>query len=300
MKDFSALKEILDDSRIAYSEKEYFSSISTFRVGGKIALTIFPGSDAELISVLDCLRNSGIEPFVAGRCSNILPDDDTYDGVVIKTDKVNRYYAAEDTIYAQCGLSTNKLCAVAMENSIDGFTDFYGIPGSVGGLLHNNGGAFGSSAEDIFVRGAFYDFDSGKMCELTREDMCFSYRNSILMSRRMFAVSAVFKGKPGRREDIAERMSRTAERRRETQPLEYPSAGSVFLRPEGDFAGRLIEECGLKGCSVGGAEVSVKHAGFIVNKGGATSSDIRTLIDHIKKTVYERFGVMLRCEIDIL
>ena len=209
---------------------------------------------------------------------------------------------ASDTVLvtAQCGIGLGSLARRLAEDSLTGFEFASGIPGTLGGALFMNAGAYGGEMKDVVTSVTAISADGSQLRTFTNEEMQFSYRHSTLQENGFIALSATLALAKGNREEILEQMRELATKRNTKQPVQYPSAGSTFKRPEGYFAGRLIEDAGLKGVSVGGAEVSTLHAGFVINKGGATATDILELIRLIQNTVYDKFGVSLEPEVRII
>jgi UDP-N-acetylmuramate dehydrogenase len=205
----------------------------------------------------------------------------------------------ETTIYCEAGASLKALCMFALENSLSGLEFAYGIPGTLGGAVYMNAGAYGGEMKDVLYSVNHIDND-GNNGTLNKENLDLGYRHSAYTNNGFVITSAVIKLTKADKKDIKEAMDDKLQRRKDKQPLEYPSAGSTFKRPEGYFAGALIEDCGLKGYTVGGAQVSEKHAGFVINKGGATATDVMTLISDVQRIVKEKHGVTLETEVKIV
>ncbi len=271
------------------------SRYSSFRIGGSADLYILPRSEDELACVLSLLAESGIKTLVTGNMTNLLFSDEGYRGAVVSLKRMCAVSVRGNTVTAEAGASLSSVADTARRNSLSGFEPLFGIPGTVGGAVFMNAGAFGSSVSDILVSSRY--IKDGGTFTLKKEDHAFSYRDSAYRTLGGTIISASFELTPGDGGEISRRMSEIIAKRSASQPLDMPSAGSVFKRPEGHFAGKLIEDAGLKGFSCGGAQVSVKHAGFIVNAGGATAADVKALIAAIKKRVYEDSGVRLEEEI---
>jgi len=274
---------------------------TSFKCGGNASLLIIPDSIGGIKMIIDFCREKGIEPLVIGNGSNLLVADGGIDGVVIKIgSKIsNIALLDETTIFCEAGASMKSLCMFALENSLSGLEFAYGIPGTLGGAVYMNAGAYGGEMKDVLHSCMHID----KNCEfgsLDKELLDLGYRRSAYTDNGYTILSATLKLKKAGKEEIKEAMDDKLRRRKEKQPLEYPSAGSTFKRPEGYFAGALIEQSGLKGYTVGGAQVSEKHAGFVINKGGATATDIITLIRDVQDKVYENFGVKLETEVKII
>ena len=275
------------------------SSRSSFKIGGDADLAVFPRDTGELEYVLAYLKDSEIPYIVVGNGSNILFEDEGYRGCVIFTEKMNAVTVAGNGITAGAGASFTALAVTAKNASLTGLEFAYGIPGSVGGACVMNAGAYGGEVAQVLDSCTLYDAEKCELRTLTKDEMGLSYRHSILSENKdLICVSATFTLKEGKKDEIDAVMRDLMQRRITKQPLEYPSAGSVFKRPAPDlFVGKMIEDSGLKGYTVGGARVSEKHAGFIVNVGGATARDVLDLVEHIKGVVRANYGVELECEI---
>lgn len=274
---------------------EPLAKYSSFRTGGKAANIIFPESTEEFVTALR--ENPGAA--VLGNLSNTLVLDGGIDGTVIITTKLNSVSVNGNTVTAAAGASLTSVAVAARDASLAGCEFLYGIPGTVGGGVFMNAGAYGGEIGDIIENAVVFTPD-GKVTTLSKDDLDLGYRTSKLQSTRYILLSAAFSLQSGNKEVISSAMDDLMNRRMTTQPLDKPSCGSTFKRPAGNFAGKLISDCGLKGMSVGGAQVSEKHAGFIVNSGGATSRDILDLVQLVKKTVFEKTGVLLEEEIRII
>lgn len=271
----------------------------SMKVGGRAKRILIPESIPQLAAAVRAEAESGGRYVVMGNCSNVIFPDTGFDGTVILTGCVKGMRSAGCTLTAACGETLSALSRAACNAGIAGFEFCYGIPGTVGGGIFMNAGAYGGEISGIFLRGVFLDKELREVT-LEKGEMDFGYRKSVLAQNGYILLSAEFAGTPGESGAIREKTEGFMRARRQKQPLEYPSCGSAFKRPEGHYAGALIEQCGLKGVSVGGAYVSEKHAGFIVNKGGATASDVIALIKLVRDTVYERTGIMLEPEIRVI
>lgn len=292
------LLEALKTRGIAVRENCLLSVYSSFRVGGVARAIAIPDTRERLVDALNLARASGVRFSVFGNASNVVFADEGYEGLVIFTGECKSYYLHDGSIYADAGVSLGKLSMLACERGLAGGEFLFGIPGTVGGGIFMNAGAFGGSMADICIASEFWNSETGEIGRLLGEEHRFSYRTSAYEVHPEWVIlGAYFLFGAGDSAEIRAKMEDYLGRRKTTQPLEYPSAGSVFKRPEGHFAGKLIEDCGLKGYTVGGAQVSQKHAGFIVNVGGATAADIRALVLHIQRTVERETGVSLECEI---
>lgn len=277
------------------SKNELMRSHTTFKIGGPAKFFLEATSKLAIWETLKTLNCHDIAPLIIGNGSNLVFPDNGYDGVVLKI-SCNSIQVIDNHIYAEAGALLSAIASVAQKHSLTGFEFAHGIPGSLGGAVVMNAGAYGGEISDV-LENSSYVTPSG-ITTLQNEEHKFGYRESIYKSHPEFTVqAAVLKLQPGNAELISAKMRELAEKRRDKQPLEFPSAGSVFKRPVGYFAGALIEQCGLKGYSIGGAEVSKKHAGFIINRGNATAEDVKKLVAHIQNTVLKETGVSLECEI---
>lgn len=274
---------------------------STFRIGGAADIAIFPQSVQMLCRVLALLKDKNIPTLVIGNASNVVFSDEGYRGAVVFTGKCREVKTEDDRIVADVGISLSALSVIARDAELSGLEFAFGIPGTLGGAVYMNAGAYGGSMSDVCISSTYYDLKTCQIGRLIGSEQAFDYRTSVYQKHPEWIVlGATLELQKGNREAIAETMGKYKEKRHATQPLEKPNAGSVFKRPEGHFAGKLIEDCGLKGLTVGGAQVSQKHAGFIVNIGGATCEDVKRLIEQIRATVLQQTGVDLECEIKFL
>lgn len=272
---------------------------TTFKIGGKADIFCVPESIQELEGILNVLKNANVKPLIVGNGSNMLISDKGIRGVVVKIgEKMSNIEISGNIICAEAGAILPKISAAALKNSLTGFECFSGIPGSLGGAIYMNSGAYGAEMSQIVREALCINSDCG-LVTLKKEEMDFGYRKSVFTGGEYVIVSAVLELESGEYEKIDEKIKELTKARREKQPLNFPSAGSVFKRPQGFFAGKLIEDSGLKGFRIGGAEISEKHAGFIINTGSATAADVLELIEYAKKKVYENFGVMLEPEIKL-
>ena len=289
----------LKDMKIEYRKDEAVARYSTFKIGGISAFALFPISADELCMAINSARECGVKYEVIGNASNILFAFDRYEGALIFTSKIAECKIDGDRIYAGAGVTLPHLSAVAKKAGLSGLEFACGIPGRIGGSVYMNAGAHGGAISDVLEYSDAFD---AKRCErLCIVDHKFDYRNSIYMQNKdLICLGASFKLTKSSENEIEEKMRQNTEKRKASQPLEYPSAGSYFKRPEGDFAGRLIEVCGLKGVRVGDAEVSEKHAGFIINRGNATYLDVLELEEKIKERVMSAYGVMLCREVRLI
>ena len=273
---------------------------TTFRIGGPADYYLCPHSTEELQKILQICRENKLEFFILGNGSNLLVSDKGYRGVVIQLWKNFSDIETEDnTITVKAGTLLSKVAAEALEESLTGMEFASGIPGTMGGAVMMNAGAYGGEMKDI-IREVTVLTREGELLTLSKEEMNFGYRTSVVKEKGYVVISAVLQLRKGDREEIRKVMDELKERRVTKQPLDMPSAGSTFKRPEGYFAGKLIMEAGLRGFSVGGAQISEKHCGFVVNKGDATAADVLGLIGEVQKRVQEKFGVALEPEVKFL
>ena len=270
---------------------------TSFRCGGNASVLVIPDCVETLKKIIDFCNLKSVKPLIIGNGSNLLVSDNGINGVVIKigSDISKIELLDETTIRCEAGASLKSLCMFALENSLSGLEFAYGIPGTLGGAVYMNAGAYGGEMKDVLVSTTHID-SNGEFGELTQENLKLVYRGSAYTDNDYTIVSAVMKLKKADKKDIKEAMDDKLQKRKDKQPLEYGSAGSTFKRPTGYFAGALIEQSGLKGYTVGGAQVSEKHAGFVINKDNATATDVINLIRDVQKIVYEKHGVMLETE----
>ena len=288
---------------LALYENEPMSAHCSFRIGGPVRALAVPQDVTGLTQICYLLKKHELAPYILGNGTNILfPDEGLKDLFMISTEKLTKLFLLPDgAIYAEAGVPLSRLAGFAQQNGLAGLEFASGIPGSVGGGLMMNAGAYGGELKDVVESVVFQFLPEQALYELTREQCAFGYRSSYFQKTPgCVIVSAVFRPEKGEPGAIAEKMRELNAKRREKQPLDLPSAGSAFRRPEGHFAAALIDEAGLKGYTVGGAQVSEKHAGFVVNIGGATSHDVHELMKHIRRTVYEHSGVVLEPEMILL
>ena len=288
---------------LALYENETMAAHCSFHIGGPVRAMAVPQDVSSLTRISYLLKKQELAPFILGNGTNILfPDEGLKDLFIISTGKLtNMFLLPDGAIYAEAGISLSKLSSFAQQNGLTGLEFASGIPGSVGGGLVMNAGAYGGELRDAVESVVIYFLPEQALYELTNEQCAFSYRKSLFQTMPGCVIlSAVFRLEKGEPEAIAEKMRDFNQRRREKQPLDLPSAGSAFKRPEGGYAAALIDGAGLKGCTVGGAQVSEKHAGFVVNIGGATSHDVYELMMRVRRTVYEHSKVVLEPEMILL
>jgi len=286
-------------------ENEPLSQHTTFRVGGPARLFLAPRTAAELAAALEGCHEAGVRPLFLGNGSNLLVSDKGYGGVVLSMGEYARLSFEEGRVYASGGALLSKVSAAALEHGLTGLEFAGGIPGSAGGAAVMNAGAYGGEMAQAVEFVDVLDLEGGP--RRVPADACgFAYRHSAFSGGELLVTGVCFRLTPGDREEIRAKMSDLSQRRREKQPLEYPSAGSTFKRPaplaDGTpvYAAALIDQCGLKGLTVGGAQVSEKHAGFIINRGGATFDDVLRLIGQVRETVLKQTGVELELEVKLI
>ena len=273
------------------------SRVTSFHIGGNADLAVYPADAEAFAYALDAVVQAGVPYTVIGNGSNTLVRDGGFRGVVFVTTDMRRVTIAGTRLTGGCGVLLGSVGTNASRAGLAGAEFANGIPGTLGGAVYMNAGAYGGQLADIVCETVCYDLDAKQVLHLDNAAQHFGYRHSVFMEKNYIILSATLQLTKDEPDAIRARMNDDLARRREKQPLEYPSAGSVFKRPEGHFAGKLIEDAGLKGLRVGGAEVSPKHAGFIVNVGGATARDVLELIERIREKVYAMSGVTLECEI---
>ncbi len=280
---------------------EQMSLHTSFRTGGPCGIRLSPESTEQVILTIKKCEELNIPFVVLGNGTNVLvPDEGIQKAVIIIGDKMSGFELLEDnTIRFSAGANLVSLCRFALENELSGLEFAFGIPGTLGGAVYMNAGAYGGEMKDVLTEITHLTPDM-KVETVSAEDAELSYRHSVYKNNGCIILGGKVRLKPDNRDNIKARMDDFLGRRKDKQPLEYPSAGSTFKRPEGYFAGALIEQCNLKGKSVGGAQVSEKHAGFVINKGGATSTDILKLIELVSETVKNETGVTLEPEVIVL
>lgn len=270
-----------------------------FRVGGPADILVTPVNEEQVVNTLKLCREYNVPYFILGNGSNILVKDGGISGVVIKFNKLNKITTEGNCVTAQSGALLKDVSKAALENNLRGFEFACGIPGSIGGAVFMNAGAYDGEMAHVIKSARVID-ENCNIKNLTKEELELGYRSSIVMKKRYVVIEATVELESGEYASIKDKIDDLTNRRESKQPLEYPSAGSTFKRPEGYFAGKLIQDSGLKGFSIGGAAVSEKHSGFVINKGGATAKDVLDVIAHVQKTVKENFDVELHTEVRII
>lgn len=277
--------------------EEPMSRHTTFRIGGEAACFIRISSEEQLQKLIPYFENVGVEYFVLGKGSNLLVGDKGYPGVILQiSDACQQIEAEGNRLQVQAGAALSKVALFAMERGLEGLEFAAGIPGTVGGGVVMNAGAYGGEMKQV-VESVRVLSSEGEILTLDNDTMEFGYRTSIIRNRNFIVLSVTFRLREGNREEIRARIEDFQKRRMEKQPLNYPSAGSTFKRPEGYFAGKLIMDAGLRGFQIGDARVSDKHCGFVVNVGKATARDVTDVIEEVQEKVRERFGVSLEREV---
>ena len=291
-------QEILEDNRIL--EAELMSRHTTFRIGGPADFFLVPENADEIKKIIAVCKEKNVPYFILGNGSNLLVSDRGYRGVVIQLNRNFGEVKVEGTeIHASAGALLSTIAVAARRASLTGFEFAGGIPGTLGGAVVMNAGAYGGEMKDVLRKVMVMD-QSGKVFEIPAEELQMGYRTSIIKTAGYIVLGAVLSLKEGNLEEIKMLTRKLSEQRTSKQPLEYPSAGSTFKRPEGYFAGKLIMDSGLRGYRVGGAQVSEKHCGFVINTGDATAEDVRSLMKHVTEIVYAKFGVTLEPEVKFL
>lgn len=289
------------ETEILFSENEMLSAHTTFKIGGPAEVFASPQNAGQVSAAVRFCKENGVKLFPLGKGSNLLVSDEGASGIVLHfgRDMSKMRLLDEETIYCEAGASLAKLCGFALENSLTGLEFAYGIPGSVGGAVFMNAGAYGGEIKDVILSAEHID-ENGERGVFEGNALEMSYRHSVYSSKKYIITSAVFRLKKGDKAEIKAKMDELLGKRFDKQPMDKPSAGSTFKRPEGAFASALIDQCGLKGFTVGGAQVSEKHAGFVINKGGATCADVLELIKQVQDKVKTDTGFTLEPEVEIL
>ncbi len=299
MDKYKGLEEILSKDSIKYNEP--MKKHTTMKVGGPCDCMVEPSSIEEIQKVLEYVKENNIKYYIIGNGSNLLVKDEGVHALIIKiANKFSGFEVNGEYIKAYSGCSVPKLSQIAKENSLSGLEFACGIPGSVGGGIRMNAGAYGSEMVNVVEKVGFLD-ENGNLKEIDGKDAHFTYRHSMFVDNPQYVVVyAIYKLVKGNKEEISKIMEENMNSRKQKQPIEYPNFGSVFKRPEGYFVGKLVDDCGLKGYKIGGAQVSTKHSGFMINIGDATCKDVLDLIEYVKEKVYEKFNVKLQEEVVIL
>ena len=293
---YRKMLKYIDKDAIYLSEP--MSKHTSFKVGGIADIFICATTEEQVKDVLKLVKQENIPLFILGNGSNLIVKDGGIRGIVLKI-ALEDCKIIQNEIHASSGLLLSKLSNIALDNELTGLEFASGIPGTLGGAIKMNAGAYSGEMKDIVASTRYINLE-GNVFEILNNDHKFGYRDSIFKNKNYIILSSIIKLQKGEKESIKNRITELTKSRTSKQPLSYPSAGSVFKRPEGDFAARLIEDSGLKGFSIGGAQVSDLHAGFIINKGNATTQDILQLIEYIKNAVYEKSKVKLETEVIVV
>lgn len=289
------LESILGSENVKYNEP--MSKHTTFKVGGIADIFITVDSKEKLLKTLEMLKNEKIT--IIGNGSNLLVTDEGIRGIVLKY-TANTCEINDTIVKVDSGMTNARFANALLNKELTGYEFAAGIPGTIGGAIVMNAGAYGREMKDVVLETEFLDFETNEIRIFKNEELNFEYRKSIFENKKGIILSATFKFEHGNKNEIDEKMKEYAQKRRDTQPLDMPSAGSTFKRGNGFITAKLIDEAGLKGYSIGGAEISTKHAGFIVNKGKATAKDIIDLIKYVQKEIYQKFGEKIEPEIKII
>ncbi len=296
----TALERFAGERGIPARPHAPLSACTTFRIGGPAGLLCEPESESQLIALLGEIRRLGVRCYLLGNGSNVLFADEGFDGVVVRTARALNGMAREgDSLVAGAGVLLTRVCAAARDAGLAGMEFAYGIPGTVGGAVYMNAGAYGGEMRDVLASARFLD-ETGRVRELPASELALGYRTSVFERRPWCVLSARFALHAGDSAAIGAAMEEYMARRKAKQPLELPSAGSTFKRPVGAYAGALIDQCGLRGFRVGDAAVSEKHCGFVVNLGQATCRDVLRLTDEVCRIVKEKTGFVLEKEIRVV
>jgi UDP-N-acetylmuramate dehydrogenase len=303
---YQKLKELLRENQIMIEEP--LAKHTTFQIGGPADYLVLPDSISQVSSLVKLCNKENMPFYILGKGSNLLVSDNGYRGLIIKIGQEFSQISVEESdttiagkylVKAQAGIMLSKMANEIAEHSLEGFEFASGIPGTLGGAVTMNAGAYGGEMKDSIVCVVVAD-SAGNILELNKEELKLGYRRSIIQDNHYIVLEAAFAFPKGKKEEIRNKMNDLNARRKEKQPLEYPSAGSTFKRPEGYFAGKLIMDAGLSGFKVGNAQVSEKHCGFVINIGGASASEVRALINEVITIVNHKFGVMLEPEVKLL
>lgn len=284
---------------VKYKENYNLSAISPVRIGAKTQFLVYPDSEEKLIIVVRFLRNNKIKHKILGRMSNVLPPDETYEGVIVRTDLLSQISCKGTSVDVSCGVSLPHIAKLTADAGLSGFEELSGIPGSVGGAILSNAGAFGREIADTLTKIRVFNLDTSEIEQI--KEISFDYRFCGLDRDRFVILSSKFSLSRSNSVTANELIQRYREKRMATQPVGQASLGSTFKRPGKEvYAAKLIDDCGLKGMSIGGAKISEKHAGFIVNKGGSTAADYLALAEYARERVFEKFAINLEKEIEII
>ena len=291
--------EILNRYKDRCKVNEDLSKYHTFRIKGSADIVLLPESKDELVDMLHFCRLNNYKYTIIGNGSNIIFNNGIYSGILITTKNMKNIIIDENNIYCECGAPLPLVAMKALNAELSGLEKLSGIPATLGGAIIMNAGAYGSEIKDVLVSACVCDKDNN-IYDLSKNELDMSYRHSIIKDKELIVLSCVLKLHKGDREKMKETMDMCKSKRLSSQPLEYPSAGSIFKRDEEYFPGKLIDDLGLKGFSIGGAAISEKHANFLINKNNATAEDLKNLILYIQKEVYDKYKVNLKTEVEFI
>lgn len=298
-KTFNNLVKIINNS-VCIKRNENMKMHTSFKIGGCADFYISPQTMSQLITAINYLKEQSIPYYILGNGTNMIIKDEKFQGCIISLKKLNYYKIEDDCIFSECGTSMSTIALAAKNNSLTGAEFISGIPGTIGVGININAGAYNGQIQDIFQSALIYDIDKRKIFSIDNKSMNFKYRYSIIEDKKYLVLNTKLKLNQGNINKIEEKMNEFKLKRSKSQPLEYPNAGSIFKKPENNYAGKLIEEAGYKGFIYNGAKVSEKHANFIINYNNATALDILTVMDKIQNKVYDMFNIYLEPEVKIL
>ena len=298
---FEYICRYLKINDVEYKKDFELRNISAVKIGGSAKIVSYPDAEDKIISLVRFLKEIGCRYRVLGRMSNVLPPDEEFCGVIIRTDRLDFVNVEGESIFVGAGVSLPRIARIFANLGLSGFEELAGIPGSSAGAVIGNAGAFGREISDVCASARCFMLDEETVEKISPQDMGFDYRTSNFKNANCLVLSSEFKGKCSFASDVFARMRLCKEKRCKSQPIDKPSLGSTFKKPSQEIsAGELIDKCGLKGFAIGGAMISEKHAGFIVNTGNATAGDYISVADHAQKNVLEKFSIRLKKEIEIL
>lgn len=298
---FEYVKDFLKMNDVDFRENVSLKTISTIRIGGAAKIIAYPDSALKYVEIIRFLQTLKCNFRIVGRMSNILPSDDAYIGVIIKTDRIRKFYVENGVLYTQAGITTAILAGELCRLGLSGFEELSGIPGSIGGAIYGNAGAFGREISDVISSVTFYSPRDDSVYKASLDELAFSYRDSVFKHETGYIIAAEFNLLHSDSDSVSLRMREVKSKREKTQPIGELSLGSTFKRPSGNIpAAKMIDQCGLKGYRIGFAEISRKHAGFIVNRGNATAEEYIELANYVSECVYKKFGVRLLKEVQLL
>ena len=292
---FSSLIDFLLEEQIKFNLNFDTSKLVSIKIGGCCKVVVFPNTTEKLIKIITLIKDQ--KNVIIGNGTNCFFTDDSYDGVVVVTKNIDNIDVRGTSITAQCGASLNKICGAALKNSLSGLEFASGIPGSLGGAVYMNASAFGSDISSVIESSTILDLDTCEISKISNQEHTFGIKNSVFRNKKYVHLDSTICLASDESNSISQRMNKYMEHRKNTQPLDCYSAGSVFIKPKEGYAAQMIEAVGLKGYSIGGAQISKKHAGFIINVDNAKANDVFELIKVSKERVFKKFGVELKEEI---